>query len=195
MKKTPIEVNAESIIHEAAILFFNRGYKNTSLQEVANILNVTRPAIYHYFKSKEEIILAIIDDVITKTETYLTELIEQREPEYIKFQKLVKNHILLILTNKVKMGIFFEEQKSLPEEMTNKTQKTIDQYYDTAERWFVEGIEKGYFIDVDPTIAVQTILGSCNWAYKWYSPDGPLNKNELAQMMSNILLQGYLNKG
>lgn len=191
MRKETKDVNKQTIINEAEKLFFYNGYKNTSLQQVAQRLNVTRPAIYHYFKSKEQIILAIIDEVIEKTEKYFTELLLLEAPAYIKFEKMVENHILLILENQIKVGIFFEEQKSLPEEVTMKTKEVIEQYYRTAAEWFHDGIKEGYFIDVSPSIAVQTILGSCNWAYKWYSPDGALSKCELSQLMSEILLKGY----
>nr|WP_255425128.1 hypothetical protein [Sporosarcina cascadiensis] len=108
---------------------------------------------------------------------------------------MIEKHTLLILENQIKVGIFFEEQKSLPAEITRKTQEAIDLYYETVTVWFKEGVENQYFIDVHPSIAVQTILGSCNWAYKWYSPEGPIQKNELAKIMSRILCDGYKEKG
>lgn len=188
MKK---EVSPAIIINEAAKLFFTNGYKNTSLQEVANRLNLTRPALYHYFNSKEQILLSIIEEVITKTNQYLAEIMELNEPSHVKFETMVKNHILLVLNHQIKIGIFFEEQKSLPVHITQKPKQVIDDYYGLATEWFTDGIKHGHFIDINPMIAVQTILGSCNWAYKWYSPTGALSKDKVAALMSNVLIDGY----
>lgn len=188
MKK---EVSPAIIIDEAAKLFFYNGYNNTSLQEVAQTLNLTRPALYHYFNSKEHIISSILEDVITNTNQYISEIIQMDEPANIKFEKMIKSHILLILNNQIKFGIFFEEQKSLPAHVTKNTKQVIDNYYDLATKWFEDGIKSNHFVDINPNIAVQTILGSCNWAYKWYSPDGALDKQEISELMSKILIEGY----
>lgn len=188
MKK---EVSPTIIIDEAAKLFFANGYKNTSLQEVAKTLNLTRPALYHYFNSKEQILSSILEDVITKTNQYLSEIMELDEPPHIKFEKMVRSHILLVLNHQIKFGIFFEEQKSLPTHITQNPKQVIDHYYGLATEWFTDGIRNGHFIDINPRIAVQTILGSCNWAYKWYSPTGALSKDEIAELMSNVLINGY----
>lgn len=191
MKNDSRNLNLSLIIDESAKLFFTNGYKNTSLQQVADNLNVTRPAIYHYFKSKEQIILAIFEEVISKTEEYFSEILLKQEPVYIKFENMIEKHILLILENQIKIGIFFEEQKSLPVEAIKRTKEVIDLYYNTAIKWFEEGVKNQYFIDVDSGVAVHTILGSCNWAYKWFSHEGRLSKEEVAAMMCNLLLKGY----
>jgi AcrR family transcriptional regulator len=191
VKKEVKAINQTIIIDEAAAIFYQNGYKNTSLQEVANKLDVTRPALYHYFKSKEEIILAIIDEVIAKTKSYFAPLCESNLSAERKFQTLVNNHIQLVLENKMKMGIFFEEQKVLPPHLIAEAKAFIDTYYKTAANWYTEGVTNGSFIEINPTIAVQTILGSCNWAYKWYQPDGELPSNDIADYMCSMLLKGY----
>ena len=51
------------ILERAAALFAAHGYAATSLGEVADALGMSRPSLYHYFSSKEEILGRIIDDL------------------------------------------------------------------------------------------------------------------------------------
>ncbi|KIY23868.1 MULTISPECIES: TetR/AcrR family transcriptional regulator [Mesobacillus] len=185
------EVTRERIIDEAAALFFEKGYKNTSLETVAKQLEITRPAIYHYFKNKEEIITAIIREVLKKVTAYSEKVLNQNIKPSEKFEQMVIQHLLLILKNKIFVGIFFEEQKSLPEQATKETIKLIDEYYKTCTDLYKKAMEGGCFIQTDPSIAVQTILGACSWSYKWYSQAGSMAAEEMAKTMSVILMRGY----
>src|SRR5690242_17962577 len=47
----------EAVLQTAAQLFLEKSYGRTSLNDVAERLNITKPALYHYFHNKEEILL------------------------------------------------------------------------------------------------------------------------------------------
>jgi AcrR family transcriptional regulator len=47
----------EAVLKTAAQLFLEKSYGRTSLNDVADRLNITKPALYHYFRNKEEILL------------------------------------------------------------------------------------------------------------------------------------------
>lgn len=50
------ELKRQAVIAEASKAFGRQGSQNVSLDEIANALNVTKPALYYYFKSKQELI-------------------------------------------------------------------------------------------------------------------------------------------
>ncbi|MDX8366128.1 TetR/AcrR family transcriptional regulator [Cytobacillus sp. IB215665] len=195
MKRGSKDVTPEKIIDVAKELFFRNGYKTTSLKEVADALNVTRPAIYHYFKSKDEIIFSIIDKVTWKiTDFAKITLAREDIKDHEKFHLLVKQHILLILENKMDIGLFFDEKKNLSNDLINNSLQHIRLYYKHATELYKKAVASGDFVDIPPSIAVQTIFGSCNWAYQWYDANGHLSKEEIAEMMSSLLLNGYRSK-
>ncbi|WP_042462192.1 TetR/AcrR family transcriptional regulator [Neobacillus dielmonensis] len=193
MKDTPA-ISAEKIIEEASKLFFKNGYRNTSMKEIALQLNVTHPAIYYYFKSKDEILETILKNVLNRAETYLSKILSLKQPAHEKFHMIVEQHTLAILDNKIEMGIFFEEQKNLPGSITQETVKRINQYYQTITGVYREAMDQGYFANIDPPVAVQLILGLCNWTYKWFSPKGKYNKEQISQFVSALLKNGYFNE-
>ena len=51
----------EKIIYAAFDLFFNKGYKDVSLQEISDNAGITKGGFYHYFKSKEELFIEMME--------------------------------------------------------------------------------------------------------------------------------------
>ncbi len=51
----------ESILNAAEKLFFSRGYDNVSMDEIANEAELSKPALYYYFKDKESLFSAVVN--------------------------------------------------------------------------------------------------------------------------------------
>ena len=68
VSRTPAQVR---IINAALGLFAEHGVNGTSLQMIADAIGVTKAAIYHQFKTKDEIVLAAIEVELAKLETAL----------------------------------------------------------------------------------------------------------------------------
>lgn len=54
--------NRQRIIEAANMLFYQRGYNQTSFSEIADAAGIPRGNFYYYFKSKDDILAAVIDD-------------------------------------------------------------------------------------------------------------------------------------
>lgn len=181
----------EKILKVAGNLFFKKGYQNTSLEEVASVLGYTRPAIYYYFKSKDEILQTIFENVLSRAEGYLENILSMDIPIDEKLKKIIEQHTLAILDNQAEMGIFFEEQKSLPASIIKDAVDRVHAYYDRITEIYQAGIEQGIFVDIHPPVALRIILGQCNWTYKWYSNEGAFTKEEISTLIDQLLESGY----
>ncbi|MFD4668331.1 TetR/AcrR family transcriptional regulator [Lentzea sp. NPDC058450] len=67
----------QRILQTARDLFASRGVQQTSLQDIAESLGITKPALYYHFTSREELIRSIVTPLIDDGETFLTRM-EQR---------------------------------------------------------------------------------------------------------------------
>ncbi|GAA3298683.1 TetR/AcrR family transcriptional regulator [Streptomyces cinereospinus] len=75
----------------ALALFVEQGYEKTSLREIAERLDVTKAALYYHFKTKEEILVSIFDDLMRP----IDELIEwgSHQPHTVETkQQIVRRH-------------------------------------------------------------------------------------------------------
>lgn len=56
-RKRDPDAKREAVLQTAAQLFLEKSYGRTSMNDVADRLKITKPALYHYFHNKEEILL------------------------------------------------------------------------------------------------------------------------------------------
>ena len=63
--KKPTERRAE-IIKTARELFLTRDYEKTTMQDFMDHLGIAKGTIYHYFKSKEELLEAVVEDIVNE---------------------------------------------------------------------------------------------------------------------------------
>ena len=57
------EQTVEKILDAAALLFLQKGYQNTTLQDIIDATKLSKGAVYHHFRSKEEIAQSVGPDV------------------------------------------------------------------------------------------------------------------------------------
>lgn len=69
----------ERILHEAELLFVERGYHATALQEVADRVGITKAALYYHFASKAEMLGNLMDPMTSELEQVLEEAVGQEE--------------------------------------------------------------------------------------------------------------------
>jgi AcrR family transcriptional regulator len=182
-------MSREAIVHVAARLFQERGYHATSLQEVAAEFGVTRPAVYYYFRSKEELLYEI--HRLAKARLLaVSEGIYELDLEPVELiRRLLFNHATTIVENAELLACFFHEETALTAERRREIKKTRADYTKAFANVYEAGVEQGEFVDRDPMLAVLLMLGACNWIVSWYRP-GMWGAQQIAETASSMLVQG-----
>ena len=180
----------KEIVAAAAELFDRNGYANTKMEDIANELGLAKPSLYHYFKSKDEILFSIHDEFI--------ELLEHRQiqrdqaqlvPEQ-KLLELMADILELMETHKAHVRVFFEHFRELPVEQQLSIRQRRDAFEQRVEGVLVEGMELGRFDRMDPRLTALAIFGMCNWAYQWFDAGGVLRGREVAYVFFRCLMHG-----
>src|SRR5690606_4552618 len=103
----------------------------------------------------------------------------------------IEAHLLSNIKNIVKIGVFFQDFRSLSGERHDYIVKERDLYDQRLRELIREGQEQGVITrDIDPKIASLGILGMLNWVYQWYTPEGPATPEELASTFADLILGG-----
>lgn len=182
----------EKIIDASITLFEQKGFSDTSIQDIVDALGVTKGTFYYYFKSKEELLM----DIHLR---YIEELLEkQREMmnNPTKTTKEVLFDIIYMLIHSIeKKGrqarIFFREMRHLNEAHLHLIKQKRDEFRYGVQTIIERGMENGEFRqDLLPSIAALTILGAVNWSYQWFKADGFYTDTEVAKQMVTIFLEG-----
>lgn len=183
------ELKREAVVKEAGRAFNSVGYHNTTLDDVARLLNISKGSIYNYFKDKEEILFECHKIGNSLSHRALIYGEEQGGTGYETVQRVLYKLIQLLTTELGTCGVL-TEITALNDEHKAIVAADRAVLFDRLNEIIRRGIQDGSIRKVNPEIALLTIMGSVNWLTKWYSTTGKLSAEEVAEEMSGILVRG-----
>lgn len=83
------QARKKRIIEGAAKIFAEYGYRQTTMDQICKCLELSKGAIYIYFKNKEELFISAMDYIFEKRDTLLLSAYEETDPLPVKFKKLL----------------------------------------------------------------------------------------------------------
>ncbi|MDQ7028361.1 MAG: TetR/AcrR family transcriptional regulator [Ardenticatenia bacterium] len=184
----------EELLVVAARLFSRKGYHATSMQDIADELNILRGSLYHYIESKEGLLYELMELGIQTLMERVRPIVESDLPPDEKLARLIQQHTVTIASYPDFMAVFLHELKSLSPPRRERILAYRQEYDHLVRRILVEGVECGVFRPVDVRVVSFALLGMVNWVYQWYSPDGPRSAEEIGAIFANVVLQGVLER-
>ena len=154
--KTPTE---ERIVRTAERLFAQRGFASTGMRAIAKAAQVSIGAIYHHFKSKEDILERIIHDELDRRRQALAELKAAGLPLKDQIQKIVEMHFALLKDKRNSARLFFRERFDPSPSLRAKIQNLYDEVANFIADVLDEGIAAGEIRPCQPLVTAYAILG------------------------------------
>ncbi len=179
----------EAILQTAAQLFLEKGYGRTLMNDVADRLNITKPALYHYFSNKEEILLECYRWGTGLILNKLGQIADQGGTGLEKVEAFVYEYANLMTVDFGRCVMRLDEADLSPKARAEV--RACKRNIDWRLRTFIqEGIEDGSITPCDPRMAAFSTAGAVNWICMWYRPDGPLAPEEIARQFARMLTHG-----
>ena len=179
----------EAVLRMAVQLFLEQGYHRATLNEVANRLNITKPALYNYFRSKEDILFECWTMGQERVEDRITETNAMNGPGLAKLRQIVRAYAEIMASDfGASLVRFNVSDLSEPNQKTTLAGK---RRIDRAFRGYIEqGIADGSIKPCDVKLTAFAILGALNWIGHWYKPDGELSPDQIAGDFAARLTDG-----
>lgn len=184
----------EAVLRIAARFFNQKGFHATSLDDVAAALNVTKPTIYHYFASKDEILFECtrrgLDAIIEASRRSAA----QGGSAAARLRRMLTAYAVVMMDD---YGICVARtQDHLLAEPSRKRFRALKREIDTLIRQVVgEGQEDGSLKVPDARIATFTAAQALNGLGNWFNPEGPASPEEIARLVVATLMDGLTGKG
>ncbi len=164
------EFKRRRILEEARELFFAHGYESTTLDAIADALNVTKPFLYSYFRNKSEILNAICEIGITKSIGALDEALATKLPPKEKLRLIVENVTTIIIRNQKYIVVYIREEKNLEAREARHLIGLRRDFDQRLAKLLEDGVASGDFDVENPLMTAVSIGGLLTWVANWYRP-------------------------
>jgi AcrR family transcriptional regulator len=189
--KRAVDTNTrDQIVQTAVELFAQRGYAGTSLDDIARVVGIKKPSLYHYIVTKEDLLYEIQQVLVRDMLSELEALLATADTPQEKLQAFFRGALRMIARRKLEMTVFINEA---PPDARGRRWKEIDGERDRYQKMFAdmlqEGMDAGAFRQLPTTLTALGALGAVTWAYRWYDPDGA-SPDDVADLFADIVLNG-----
>jgi AcrR family transcriptional regulator len=171
-KRSSKKANREAEIIQAAIeVFWQKGYRAASIQDVAEKVGVLKGSLYYYIETKEDLIWRIIEDVHREWSEILDKAEASSGGPLEKIRVLIELHVEWYLKNKKEVGVFFREWQHLSGERLQTVRTRRRHYEQVVQDLITEGQQAGAVsAEIDPHYAALYVLAAVNAVPDWYRP-------------------------
>ncbi|MCH2023861.1 MAG: TetR/AcrR family transcriptional regulator [Saprospiraceae bacterium] len=195
-KNKPLKSKKDLIYEKAALLFRAKGYKAASMRDLAELVDLKVSSLYSHIGSKEELLQKICFD-----NAYLftngIDRIEKTETTAVdKIKAIIDLHVDIAVSNPSSVTVFNNEWRHLSNESDDSNlMKFLDlrkDYENRLKKIIVSGRVSGALKNIDPDIALYTILTSVRWIHYWYKPNRKVGPEKLKSQIATLLLNGIV---
>jgi TetR/AcrR family transcriptional regulator, cholesterol catabolism regulator len=181
------------ILHTAARLFHEQGYAQTSMNNVADSLGLTKAGLYHHIESKEQLLFEILNYGLDLLEEEVIRPVAKLEDPVERLRQLIRRHIRLILQQRCReITVILHENRTLRGKWLVEINRRKKNYIHLVED-ILTAIQKSRpHPCIRPKLASFALLGMINWTYQWYDVNGAVSQEELTDQFTDLFLLGFL---
>jgi AcrR family transcriptional regulator len=183
------QLKKQAVIAEASRAFGRHGYKNVSLDEIASALNVTKPALYYYFKNKQELVYECHELAMQLGDRVLSESIASESTGYGRIAAFIKNYISM-LTDEMGAPAILQDFSGMSAVHQKKIISRRRRFDQELRQVLVGGVQDGSIAPCNEKMAVIWFMGAVSSIPHWLRSDGGLSSSEVAEIFIDFLAHG-----
>jgi AcrR family transcriptional regulator len=178
----------EAIDAAALELFAELGYHATSMRAIAAAAGVRPAAIYHWYPSKEAILVGFQDEFMDRLTEKVVAAVEEHENPALRLAAAVREHVAYHGLHQREAFVTDSEIRALADSARDALLAQRDAYQRRFVAMIEAGVEAGSLRTSDPRVAAFAILLQCTGVALWFDPNGPLGLDRVADLHVELVL-------
>lgn len=183
------ETRKEEIISTAAMLFKNKGYSAVTMRDLATAMGIKAASLYNHINSKQDILNAIIISIAEAFTDGMKAVMKSEEHTLNKLKQIVALHVKITSSNTSGMASLNNDWMHL-EEQLDYYLKLRNDYESNFLTIIQNGISAGELKPNNPEIIMFSMLSTLRSLYLWLPKKEDFNASDLADSLSEILIEG-----
>jgi len=181
----------ERIIAAAAKLFGDKDYHDTTTAKIAESAGVAAGTIYIYFRSKEELLVAVFEEFLGRHMDRLREGVEREKTPKDKLMRLLTLGLQLMQDNPDSARIFLSQLRQSTKMITTVVKRSSRAYKDIIEDVLAEGVRTGLCRDVNVPAAASMLFGAFqSTVLDWVAHECSYSLTDMTEELAEFVLRG-----
>ena len=164
--------NRATVIDAACALFADRGYRGTSMKDIAEVLGVSAPGLYNHVTSKQDILYAIMGKAMDRATAALDNALDGADDVSERLRLATESLVLDFLRYPAEVAVCNNEMHSLDTLNRLAIAAKRDRYAAKVRAIIENGHRSGRFRTPVPDLAAFAVLEMGNGAKSWFRPSG-----------------------
>ncbi|MEP7244913.1 MAG: TetR/AcrR family transcriptional regulator [Gammaproteobacteria bacterium] len=182
-------VKKDAVIRVAARAFNERGFHNTSLDDIAAALEVTKPTIYYYVPNKEQLLFECFVAGLEPIHAALREVKDSKAPARDRLCAVLRQYVAAIASEFGWCMVRAEEQ-DLGENLSAQV-RALKAIIDQGIRKLLrEGMKDGSIETRDIKMSAFALAGAVNWIAHWYRDKQGLTPEQIGDAFVTFFEDG-----
>ncbi len=183
----------DALVRAAAAVFESQGYRNTTIDDIADAAGVSRPTVYKYTRSKQELLDRMVDAVCDHLLVDIDAIVHGPGSAPDRLGELVRVHVRSATELRSFYAILFSEQVELSDGARERFRAFSHQQAVGLRALLEECVALAPAASraLDTQLAANLVLSMLTTLYRWYDADGPVGREALEQQIL-LVLEGVL---
>lgn len=187
MARSPATDSA-ALINAAAAVFKSKGYRNATIDDIADAAGVSRPTVYKYTQNKRALLDSMVDAVLDAIAARLHEVLAGTGSPAGKLRRLIAIHVETATSMQTFYGILFSEEAELSDEARARFRSFSHGVAVDFQALLDACVAAGAAArTIDTRIAANLVLSMLTSLYRWYDPTGPTTPQQLELQIAAVL--------
>lgn len=186
------------IINTAGEVFKDKGYRGTSLADIAEAAGIDRATVYYYVSSKEELLDEVVTDVVKANLVAALDIRDCADSAPEKLRRLVTGLMCSYAEHYPFLYVYLQENLAHVTESRKawaRQMRAVNRRYEEAVEAIIrEGIEEGSLRPVsDPRVLAYGVMGMVSWTNRWFNPQrSTVDADTIGRAYVDVLLNGMV---
>lgn len=188
------EDRQKDILRAAAVLFAERGYSETLLEDIAEKCGIGKSSLYHYHRSKHAILHSLITWKIEDLAWKVEAAVEQSPDARSKLRALVHTLIKEYIRVPEEVTVLLTQTRHLNKTAQRTTAQIQNRIINRAVLLLLEIRPDAEIPRRKSTALAMLFFGMVNWVHVWYKPSGSIKPDDLTTLIVDTFLDGFTNQ-
>lgn len=181
-KKEQIQLSAIKIVNKY-------GFEQATMEQIAAELDMTKGALYYYFKNKEDLLFQCHYFVLSNALEELQAIADSDLDAEQQILALTAAHVKYVIEERDFFNLMIEPNKAFTDKHLQPVLNLRKRYAAIFDEVIEKGIQNGIFRVENSFIARMAMLGAMNWIQQWYREEGSLQREQIELHFKHVILK------